>query len=149
MIRWFLYALALLFSLSELALGDFIENDRSSLAANKKAGFHATHPDVAPLIRENGFRQGTAPGRLGSGGTYVNNTRAGAIAEFQHHNPGVTPAVLKVDYDAGINASTALAPRNYVDNLPFSSVDSISAPSVRLPGTTNTNVINGSVRVIE
>ena len=119
------------------------------VAANKTRGFHATHPDVAPLIRENGFRQGTAPGRLGSGGTYVNDTRAGAIAEFQHHNPGVTPTVLRVDYDAGINASTNLAPRNYVDNLPFSNVDSISAPSVRLPGTTNTNVLNGSVRVIE
>jgi len=36
-----------------------------------------------------------------------------------------------------------------VDNLPFSNVDSSSATSVRLPGTTNTNVLNGTVRVIE
>jgi len=117
------------------------------VATNK--GFHATLPDVAPLIRQNGFRQGTARGRLGSGGTYVNNTRAGAIAEFQHHNPGVSPTVLKVEYNQGINASTSVTPRNYVENFPFHNVDSISAPSVRLPGTTNTNVLNGTVRIIE
>ncbi len=37
--------------------------DAEFVATNKTRGFHATHPDVAPLIRENGFRQGTAPGR--------------------------------------------------------------------------------------
>jgi hypothetical protein len=118
------------------------------LAANR-VGYHATHADVVPLIQQNGFRAGTAPGRLGSGGTYVNSTPQGAIAEFAHHNPGVTPSVLKVQYHPGINASTSVAPRNYVERLPFHNVDSISAPSVRLPGTTNTNVLNGSLRIIE
>jgi len=28
-------------------------------------------------------------------------------------------------------------------------VDSISSPSVRMPGTINTNVLNGSVRIIK
>lgn len=79
----------------------------------------------------------------------MNNSRAGAIAEFQHHNPGVTPSVLKVEYNPGINASTNVAPRNYVENFPFHNVDSISAPSVRLPSTTNTNVLNNSVRIAE
>ena len=118
-------------------------------ATRRTVGYHAAHPDVAPLIQQNGFRAGTGPGRLGSGGTYVNNTRQGAVAEFQHHNPGATPTVLKVEYSPGVNASTSVAPRNYVDNLPFNNVDSISAPSVRLAGTTNTNVMNGSVRIVE
>ncbi len=120
-----------------------------SLLAANRVGYHATHADVVPLIQQNGFRAGTAPGRLGSGGTYVNSTPQGAIAEFAHHNPGVTPSVLKVQYHPGINASTSVAPRNYVERLPFHNVDSISAPSVRLPGTTNTNVLNGSLRIIE
>jgi hypothetical protein len=119
-----------------------------TVAANR-VGYHATHADVVPLIQQNGFRAGTAPGRLGSGGIYVNSSPQGAIAEFAHHNPGVTPSVLKVQYNPGINASTTVAPRNYVDRLPFNNVDSISAPSVRLPGTTNTNVLNGSLRIIE
>ena len=128
---------------------------RSSVVAAPKGsggantGYHATLPEVVPLIRQNGFKQGTAPGRLGSGGTYVNNTRQGAIVEFQHHNPGVTPSVLRVEYNAGINASTNVAPRNYVDRFPFSNINSISAPSVRLPSTINTNVLNNSVRIAD
>lgn len=114
-----------------------------------RVGYHATSPDVAPLIRENGFIPGSRPGRLGSGGTYVNDTPAGALAEFQHHNPGVQPEILRVEYTPGVEAVTDVAPRNYVDHLPLSGVDSVSAPSLRAPGTTNTNVLNGSVRVVE
>jgi|GEM_PF-1746823 len=121
----------------------------SSAVAAKSIGYHATHADIAPLILENGFRPGTAPGRLGSGGTYVNSSPEGAIAEFQYHNPGVTPSVLKVEYNPGINASTSVAPNNYVNTLPFYKVDSISAPSLRLPGTTNTNVLNGSLTITQ
>ncbi|NJM37870.1 MAG: hypothetical protein HC845_08460 [Akkermansiaceae bacterium] len=151
LLRWLL---VLLISLTWVTMGNAAalaersDFGGSSLAANR-VGYHATHPDVVPLIQQNGFRAGTAPGRLGSGGTYVNNTAEGAIAEFAHHNPGVTPSVLKVQYNPGINASTSVAPRNYVERLPFHNVDSISAPSVRLPGTTNTNVLNGTVRLIE
>lgn len=148
MTRLFFALLTLLFSLSALAKGGYSDFERSSNAP-KTIGYHATHADVALLIRQNGFRQGTAPGRLGSGGTYVNNSRAGAIKEFQHYNPGVTPSVLKVEYNPGINASTNVAPRNYLETFPFNNVDSISAPSVRLPSTTNTNILNGSVRIAE
>jgi RHS repeat-associated protein len=131
------------------AISHGVSASRAPAMAANRVGYHATHADVVPLIQQNGFRAGTAPGRLGSGGTYVNSTPQGAIAEFAHHNPGVTPSVLKVQYNPGINASTSVAPRNYVERLPFHNVDSISAPSVRLPGTTNTNVLNGSLRIIE
>jgi len=113
-----------------------------------KKGFHATHPDAAKAILEGGFRPGTKSGRLGSGGTYVNNKPEGAIAEFVHHNPGIIPTVLKVEYRPGTNASASVAPRKYVDQFPLN-VESISAPSIRAPGTTNTNVLNGSVRATE
>ncbi|MBL7249130.1 hypothetical protein [Alloalcanivorax marinus] len=117
--------------------------------SNVKIGYHATHPDVVPLIKENGFRSGLAPGCLGSGGTYVNDTMEGAISEFQYHNPGGSPEILKVEYDAGVNAFTNVPPKGYVENFPFYDVDSVSAPSVRLPDTINTSVLNGSLRVIE
>jgi RHS repeat-associated protein len=117
-------------------------------APRSRVGYHATDPDVAPLIEQNGFRQGTAPGRLGSHGTYVNSTPEGAIAEFTAHNPGKTPAVLKVKYSPGVEAVTDVAPVKYVDSIPLN-VDSVTAPSVRLPSTTNTNVFNGTVQVLE
>jgi hypothetical protein len=89
---------------------------------------------------------GTQPGRLGSGGVYVNDTIEGAIGEFQYHNPGVEPSVLGVQYDLGVNASAGVPPVNYVTELPLN-VDTISAPSIRVPGTTNTNILNGSAVV--
>jgi len=110
-------------------------------------GYHATNPEAAGSILSGGFRMGTKPGRLGSGGVYVNDSPAGAIAEFSHHNPGVTPSVLKVEYNPGTNAATTVAPRNYVTSHPLN-VDSISAPSLRAPGTVNTNILNGSGRPI-
>ena len=113
-----------------------------------KSGYHATYPEAAEAILQGGFRQGTKPGRLGSGGTYVNNAPEGAIAEFAHHNPGVTPKVLKVEYNPGTNASASVIPRNSVDQHPLN-VDSISAPSIRAPGTVNTNVLNGSARATQ
>ena len=33
-----------------------------------KSGYHATHPEAAEAILQGGFRQGTKPGRLSSGG---------------------------------------------------------------------------------
>lgn len=116
-------------------------------AAEGAIGYHATYPEAAQSILKEGFRPGTKPGRLGSGGVYVNDSPAGAIAEFSHHNPGVTPTVLKVKYNPGTNASTSVPPQNYVSSHPLS-VDSISAPSIRAPGTVNTNVLNGSASPI-
>jgi hypothetical protein len=82
-----------------------------------------------------------------SGGVYVNDTPGGAIAEFGHHNPDVTPVLLKVEYIPGRNAMASSAPRNYVASHPLD-VDSISAPSLRAPGTVNTNVLNRSARPV-
>lgn len=93
----------------------------------------------------NGFRQGTRPGRIGSYGTYVNNTPEGAFAEFKFHHPGITPKILEVEYNPGINANSAKPPRKYVMKHPLN-VDSISSPSTRAPGTINTNVLNGSAK---
>jgi len=106
-------------------------------------GYHATSPGAAQSITQSGFQAGTRPGRLGSGGTYVNNTPAGAIDEFAYHSPGVTPSVIRVEYNQGVNASAVIPPRNYVGQHPLN-VESISAPSIRAPGTVNTNILNGS-----
>jgi RHS repeat-associated protein len=111
-------------------------------------GYHATHPEVAGPILAEGFHAGTKPGRLGSGGVYVNSTPSGALAEFAHHNPGAKPRILKVEYDPGVNANAMVSPRGYSDHLPIDA-DSYSAPSVRAPDTVNTNVVNGSARAVE
>jgi hypothetical protein len=110
-------------------------------AAATRVGYHATYSEAAQGIRQTGFRPGTKPGRLGSGGTYVNNTPEGAVAEFAFHNPGVTPEVLRVRYNPGVEAVTDVAPVGYVERLPLN-VDSITAPSVRLPSTRNTITYN-------
>lgn len=116
-----------------------------SKTAATSIGYHATSPEAAEAIMAGGFRVGTKPGRLGSGGVYVNSTPEGAIAEFAVQNPGIKPRVLTVQYSAGENASAGVAPRNYVTEHPLN-VDSISAPSVRAPGTINTNVLNGTAK---
>ena len=110
-------------------------------------GYHATTPESADLIMKNGFRAGESPGRLGSGGTYVNNTVEGAIAEFRRtgNNANITPKVIKVEYNKGVNAETNVPPIHYVDHHPLD-VDTISAPSVRLPNSTNTNILNGTAK---
>ena len=117
-------------------------------AAPKRIGYHATDPEVVPIIEKEGFKNGTAPGRLGANGVYVNNTPEGAIAEFAHYNPGKNPAVLQVDYSPGVEAVTDVAPSKYIQDIPLN-VDSVSAPSVRAPSTTNTNVLNNSVKPIK
>lgn len=110
-------------------------------------GYHATYPEAAASILEGGFRPGSKAGRLGSGGVYVNDSVSGAIDEFSYHNPGVTPTVLKVEYSPGRNATAVTPPQKYVESHPLDA-DSVSAPSVRAPGTINTNVVNGTARPI-
>ena len=119
----------------------------SALKGRTKIGYHATHPEAAESIVKGGFRPGTKPGRLGSKGIYVNDTKAGAIAEFQYHNPGIKPSVIKVKYKPGTNAYAKTPPKNYVDTHPLN-VDSISSPSVRMKGTNNTNILNKSAKPI-
>jgi hypothetical protein len=127
---------------------ELLDISRNSDKIEKRIGYHATEPDVVPLIEKNGFRNGKQPGRLGSNGVYVNNTPEGAIAEFMHHNPGKKPAVLQVEYSPGVEAVTDIAPQHYTKEIPLN-VDSVTAPSVRAPTTKNTNVFNNSVEVIQ
>jgi hypothetical protein len=117
------------------------------VSTTKKIGYHATHPEAANAIKKGGFKPGTKPGRLGSGGVYVNDTPEGAAAEFAHHNPGVKPAIIEVEYEPGVNATATVPPRTYVTEHPLD-VESISAPSLRAPGTLNTNILNGSAKPI-
>jgi hypothetical protein len=124
------------------------EEAGSNESPGSRTGYHATNPEAGAAIRKTGFRAGTKPGRLGGNGTYVNNTQEGAIAEFSHHNPGATPDVLTVRYNPGVEAVTKVAPRNYVMEHPLN-VESITSPSVRAPGTFNTNILNGSMEVIK
>ena len=140
----------------------------------EKIGYHATQPQWADSILQEGFRQGTAPGRLGAG-TYVNSTPEGALAEFysNDYNKSEKATVIRTLYKPGIEAKTDRAPDkkygyevnneeckkvgeglgpipNYRANMPFGDVDSISAPSVRYPKSTNTNVLNSSnVRAVD
>lgn len=81
----------------------------------------------------------------------MHRARIGTNSKFNYHNPGATPAVIQVDYTKGTNAAAKTAPQNYVKEIPVNA-DTISAPSLRAPGTTNTNVVNGSatpVKIIE
>ncbi len=129
----------------------YVKNARqaaSATGASERVGYHATDSDVVALIEKSGFKNGQAPGRLGANGVYVNNTAEGAIAEFTFHNPGKTPAVLKVKYSPGVEAVTDVTPNKYIKDIPLN-VDSVSAPSVRAPKTENTNVFNNSVSILE
>jgi RHS repeat-associated protein len=113
-------------------------------------GFHATTPEAAAAIRENGFLLGTVPGRLGTGGVYVADTPEAAIAEFRAHW-GVNSEleVIKVRYMPGIEAITEVAPNGLRSSFPFYDIESITAPSTRYPGGRITNILNESAEVVK
>jgi len=67
----------------------------------------------------------------------------GAMAEFAHHNPGVTPAIFQVEYPVGNNLFLKTPPSSYSKVLPGSEgFNTITTPSVRAPGTYNTLIID-------
>jgi len=106
-------------------------------------GFHATNPGNVQSIMANGLWESSS-GRLGGGGVYVNNTSAGAIAEFAARNPGVTPSVLQVQYTPGLNYRISPPPGGYTTGpLPLAA-DTLTTGSLRLPGTFNTIIRNGT-----
>lgn len=87
-------------------------------------------------------------GRLGGGGVYVNNTKAGAIAEYKAHNPNAPdPAVLKVKYDQGRNYKIDPPPQKYTTGEIPLNADTLTTESLRAPGTFNTIIRNGSALV--
>jgi len=110
-------------------------------------GYHATKPEYVQSIRSNGFRQSTA-GRAGGGGIYVNNTKKGAMAEYYHYNPnGPKPEIIAVQYKTGANVLIENTGTHIKGPLPISG-DTLSFESIRLPGTINTIVRNGSIKII-
>jgi RHS repeat-associated protein len=125
-------------------LGGGITASASAADDAMQVGYHATNPANVQSILDNGFYE-TQAGRLGGGGVYVNNTQEGAIAEYLAHNPGgPTPTVLQVQYNPGLNYNISL-PTVPSTTGPLSfAADTITAPSVRLPGTLNTIIRNGS-----
>jgi len=121
-------------------------------AANAKpkaaTGYHATRPEYAKSIKENGFRESPG-GRAGGGGVYVNNTKEGAIAEYWHYNQGgPKPVVLKVRYNSGNQVPFKnLGPHIQGSILP--GADTIIFESLRKPGTYNILVKNGSIIILK
>lgn len=139
--------LALLFSMSSPAVeanGNFCQ---SPLAAEGETltAYRAINPAYADTTAASGqFYQSGAAGRLGNDGIYANTTPEGAIAEFQYHNPGVDPAVFKVQYPASPTLNIS-PPSGYFNSpLPFTGdANILTAPSLRAPGTLNMLIRNG------
>ena len=129
--------------------GHYATNQEVGLSPGKTAtGYHATKPEYAELIRSNGFRE-SASGRAGGGGVYVNNTPQGALAEYAKYNPNGPPAeMIKVQYNPGANVMIENPGPHIKGPLPIYG-ESLSFESTQLPGTYNTIVRNGSIRIIE
>ena len=118
-----------------------------SSGSGQATGYHATKPEFVESITQNGFRESTS-GRVGGGGVYVNNTPQGALAEYYHYNPnGPTPYTFKVGYDTGANVMIENSGAHINGPLPIFG-DTLTFESLRLPGTYNTLVRNGSIRII-
>jgi uncharacterized protein RhaS with RHS repeats len=118
---------------------------RLPAAKTEGLAYRAINPQFAESTAQNGFFRSGAPGRLGNDGIYANTTPQGAIAEFQFHNPGVTPAVFEVNYPL----SPALRidpPSGYFSQpLPFTGgANILQAPSLRAPGTQNFLIREGA-----
>jgi hypothetical protein len=111
-------------------------------------GYHATDPANVDSILNGGLNN-SAAGRLGGEGVYVNDTQEGAIAEYMARNPnGRAPSVLQVEYNPGLNYTISPPPVGYTTGpLPFAA-DTLTTESVRLPGTFNTIIRNGSATVV-
>jgi len=107
--------------------------------AEHATAYRAINPAYAESTAESGqFFQSGAAGRLGNDGVYANSTVEGAISEFQYHNPGVEPAVFRVQYPISPTLNVS-PPAGYFDSaLPFTGdANILTAPSIRAPGTVN------------
>ena len=116
-------------------------------AAAEGTAFRAINPAYADSTAQSGFFRSGAAGRLGNDGLYANSTVEGAIAEFQYHNPGVDPAVFRVEYPAS-PALNISPPSGYFEQpLPFTQgANVLTAPSLRAPGTVNMLIREGAVQ---
>ncbi|MBB1287299.1 hypothetical protein HRH25_23185 [Flavisolibacter sp. BT320] len=111
-----------------------------------KVAYRAIDPRYAESTLANGFYRSGAPGRLGNDGIYANSTIEGAIKEFQHHNPGIKPAVFEVKYKSGNALHVNPPPSLYYNQpLPFTQgANILVSPSLRAPGTTNLLIREGA-----
>jgi len=116
-------------------------------AAKEGTAYRAINPAYAESTTQSGkFFQSGAAGRLGNDGIYANSTVEGAIKEFQFHNPGVDPAVFRVQYPTSPTLNIS-PPSGYFNSpLPFTGdANILTAPSLRAPGTQNLLIREGAV----
>jgi RHS repeat-associated protein len=113
--------------------------------ADEGIAYRAIDPQYAGSTVKDGFYQSGAPGRLGNDGIYANSTIEGAVAEFTHHNPGVTPAVFEVKYPNSPTLSIDPPSGYFNQPLPFTQgANILTAPSIRAPNTTNLLIRQGA-----
>ncbi len=109
--------------------------------------YRAINPAYAETTAQSGqFYRSGAAGRLGNDGIYANSTVEGAIAEFQYHNPGVNPAVFRVEYP--VSPTLRISPPSGYFNqpLPFTQgANILIAPSLRAHGTVNLLIREGAI----
>jgi RHS repeat-associated protein len=114
--------------------------------ASGGTAYRAVNPAYAESTAQSGFYRSGAAGRLGNDGIYVNSTIEGAIAEFQFHNPGVSPAVFRVQYPVGSTLNISPPSGYFNQPLPFTQgANILTAPSLRAPGTMNMLIREGAV----
>ncbi len=119
-----------------------------SFKEETRIGYHATSTNAAKMIKENGFILSNK-GRLGGQGVYVSNTQAGALAEYRYHNPsGPEPAVLKVEYNPGLEYKVTAKQDEFIGAVPVKA-DTLTTESVRLLGTYNSIIRNNSQKVVQ
>lgn len=114
-------------------------------AAKTGTAYRAIHPDFIESTVLKGFYRSGAAGRLGNDGLYANNTVKGAIAEFQYHNPGITPAVFEVKYPLSTPLKINPPSGYFAQPLPFTQgANILTAPSIRATGTNNLLIRQGA-----
>lgn len=118
-----------------------------SLLAAEGTAYRAINPAFADATEASGqFYRSGAAGRLGNDGIYANSTVEGAISEFQYHNPGVDPAVFRVQYPTGPTLNISPPSGYFSSPLPFTGdANILTAPSLRAPGTVNFLIREGAV----
>jgi RHS repeat-associated protein len=126
----------------------------ATMPASTPMAYRAVDPKYAQATLDSGFYKSGSAGRLGNDGIYANSSVQGAVAEFQYHNPGVSPTVFEVKYSAGSTLNVNPPAGNfYVESpLPFTQgANTLSAPSLRQPGTMNYLIRDGAVpgRIIQ
>ena len=118
-----------------------------AVESRTQIGFHATNPANVDSILGNGLNDSVG-GRLGGGGVYVNNTSEGAIAEYMSVPGRPAPTVLQVNYTPGLNYTISPPPAGYTTGALSLGADTLTTESLRLPGTLNTIIRNGSATVV-